>query len=519
MTFHRKETLPKAGQTAHPFRPPLRKDNMVWKKRMGWRLLAATSALGLAACQPKNFESQKLMVENSTRSLGCPNSKSLIFDALYRQVDKNGAWEREPIAEFVQEQIDSLYPHLSQETRADLKQNLVGLFEVFANEIAAKESSLTMVQRLIELEMQDSATEAFVAANHKLENQWQQLKSLAQNTECLPPVAPPKDERNEDTLPDEEAPGDSTETPTEPVIEIASLASAINKSVATAYQTCKVLDLSPMDSHTPSVSGIRILPTPHPGGGRQREIANASLVAQTHYYVREYQHRTGCFDVKRSPLIYDFGGQPAVAENSLSYFSNSGTGTTALGVDCSAFVSTILSVGGRRYKESLVNKPIYVRQSSAKFLNPESSGFNCLARVSLTQDQTIATGDIIAISGHVVMIDQVATDPFGLNDISSPSQCSGLKAENFRFAVVQSSPSKLGIGINRYWVKDYAKESSSMRAAFERIGYFACLAKTKGIVQTPRESNFSLIRSRDSESCQSPKISLVGESCVAGCGN
>ncbi len=497
--------------------------------------LLAGAVVLLEGCQPKNFEAQQLMAENASRGLGCDSAKSLFFDSMYAYVDRHGAWSESEFQKLVRESIEQNHSYLSELQRKLLFQQVAKMFQFFGREIQSQPDALAMVRRLIEMEMQDVGTAEAAKSNQKLDAQWRQLQSLtkALNLECQPPVeaAPVESDPGDQGAPGDtpietpidtpaDAPVDSpSDKPTEgPVGNLkTSMGLAIEKSFATAYQSCEVLSMPPMDRLVSSVRGIRVLPDAHPGGGLRREIASLSEVNQSHHYIRNFRSRQGCFDVKASPLIYDFGGQPAVERDRLSFFRDSGSGTSVLGVDCSALVSTILGVGGRRYTESLENKPIYVRQSSTKFLRPESSGFTCFSRVKIDAQKSISRGDIIAVSGHVVMVDEVMPDPFGLARINNITQCERVKAEDFEFSVVQSSPSKGGIGMNRFWVKDYASESSKMRNAFERIGYYACVAKMKGQEIIPSESSYSLIRHKGNAACSSSNISLVGESCVASC--
>ncbi|MFN3455803.1 MAG: hypothetical protein ACK41T_12685, partial [Pseudobdellovibrio sp.] len=126
-------------------------------------------------------------------------------------------------------------------------------------------------------------------------------------------------------------------------------------------------------------------------------------------------------------------------------------------------------------------------------------------------------GDIVAVSGHVVIVDKVGADPFGIKRLKSINDCSSLDSKYFDFVVSQSSPSKNGIGLNRYVAKDYLKESSKMMEAFKGIGKAVCQAYfSNKNVATP-SSTYGIIRHTGSKDCLSPKIAMVNQSCVNQC--
>jgi hypothetical protein len=296
------------------------------------------------------------------------------------------------------------------------------------------------------------------------------------------------------------------------------------KVLATAYQSCDVLSLKPMVASTPSVKGIEVTGH-HPSGGLTRAIAQVADVVKTHYYIANQRlAKSSCFEVRNSPLIYDFGGKPYTSSSKpyeLNMFKNTSGGQNTLGIDCSGFVFSALAVAGLKMDPSS-SKPLKASLvhgiPSGAFKEPQDNGLRCLAKISVSKSTSIKSGDIAAINGHVVMLDQVGDDPFGLRLITKSSDCNSSKIsyKNFDFVINQSSPSKNGIGINRYVAKDYLAESSSYRDGLTRYAVAACRAKFD---LTPKldSPNLSVVRHKKTSECKATALTEAHEDCVDSC--
>lgn len=298
--------------------------------------------------------------------------------------------------------------------------------------------------------------------------------------------------------------------------------SGIFKTLATAYQSCDVLALKPVSASTPAVQGITVIGN-HPAGGLKREISSLAQVNATHYYIHGQRlAKNSCFEVRNSPLIYDFGGKPYTAATNpkeLNMFKNGGSGTSVLGIDCSAFVFSSLALAGLKVDPSKTLKADLVHGiGSSAFKEPQSNGLKCLQKISVSATKTIEPGDIIAINGHVQIIDKVGADPFGLNAIQSVNDCNSSKISytKFDFVVAQSSPSKGGIGINRFQARDYLAESSTFRDGVTRYAIAACKAKF-GAASTIDSPSLSIVRHKRSADCQAAPLISTFESCVDSC--
>lgn len=468
------------------------------------------AALALASCAPHQSQSVTQASQNISKSLGCSDMKSLVFDSFYEMIDQG---QSVPLAadmkEGLQKEMDLLKSekNLSVEESKTVDQITSELFKVIDLMLEqtpdmTSASWKEQIQKIIEYEMQDQSSEKVIDSQVKINRALDRVHTLsdAAALACNMTYSPSK--AGQSNLPIEAS---------------ASLTTGINRVFATAYQSCRVLDLPPMDGNTPDVVGITRTGTHSDGIGGKREVTDLKSVQKTHYYIRGIATESSCFKVAGNPLIYDYGGSPAISGTTLNFFKNAGSGTNALGVDCSAFVSSAIAVVGMRYKPNLDNKPIYTRQTSSKFIDAAKSGFTCFDNVTVTPKQSIAAGDILGVNGHVVIVDRVGKDPFGLAAIKKESDCSNLNYKNFDIVVAQSSPSKNGIGLNKYDVRNYLDETSKIRTAFVEMGKQACLAQFQQKNIKPKSADWGFLRHKGTAACLAPRVSLEGESCAKSC--
>lgn len=485
---------------------------MIRDKKNSFKIVCVAVAALLVSCAPHNSASVDQASQNLTQALGCGDMKSFVFDAFYEMIDQS---QSVPTPQTMK---DSLYAEMEQ---MKVDRNLTAPEASILNKITLEffnviDLMLTQtpdmtaaswkeqIQKMIEYEMQDQSSAETLTTQKQIFDALDRVSALAAQTSvnCSMSYAPTK------TGP---AP-----TPTE--VAQTGLTKGINRIFATAYQSCRVLDLPAMDKATSDVDGITRLAQTHPDGiGGKRVISDLKSVQNTHYYIKGTATESSCARVADNPLIYDYGGSPAISGMTLNYFKNAGSGTEALGVDCSAFVSSAIAVVGMRYKPGLENKPVYTRQSSSKFIDAVKSGFTCFDNVTVNANQSVKAGDIVGVSGHVVIVDRIGADPFGLSMIKKESECSTLEYKNFNMDVAQSSPSKDGIGLNKFKLSDYLDETSKMRTAFVEMGKQACLAKFKNISIKPSSSAWGFLRHKGTSECLAPRVSLTGETCAQRC--
>ncbi|WP_413581493.1 hypothetical protein [Bdellovibrio sp. HCB288] len=293
-------------------------------------------------------------------------------------------------------------------------------------------------------------------------------------------------------------------------------------ALATAYQSCNSVKIPALDDSVSDIQGISITGKHSDGVGNKRMIASLAKVQATHPYIKEESnYPSSCFNVRQNPLIYDYGGKPyatTATTSPINFFKNSGSGTSVLGIDCSAYVYSSMATVGLRVKEgrALKGSDSWAWGSTA-FVEPTKNGLTCLNKISVTPDMSLKAGDIVAVPGHVLLVDKVGADPFGIANARTTSDCSKITSESFDFSVAQSSPSKEGVGINHSVAKDYLPTSEKMKAGLEKYAYYACLAKINSKSYTPNLGTLSVVRHKGTTACMDKRVSLSQESCIQSC--
>lgn len=462
----------------------------------------------LVSCAPSRNSIEQAST-NITDSLGCTDVKSKVFDALYDTIDQDQKnLTANELKTEVHQKINKVLATkkltLDEQQVADRLFNQVdSLLETMLADAEANPSLgwKEQIQNLIRYEMENESSAQMIKTHQQISKLTSEVKSLSQklNIECQNPTVPTTESAKLDSV---------------------GVAGGMNRVFTTLYQSCKVEELPDMDARTPAVSGISVVGKHSDGIGNKREITNLGAVQSTHYYIRGIApENSSCYMVKDNPPIYDYGGEPSVssAGRQINLFKNAGTGSKALGIDCSAYVSSGIAAAGLRYKPSVANKPIFIRMTSSDFINAKKSGFSCFDNVTVSSQSSVKPGDIVAVVGHVVEIDKVGSDPFGLRFVSNINGCSSLNYKDFDITITQSSPSKGAIGVNKFKIKDYLDETTKMRNAFVQMGYYACLAKFQGKSYKPEQSAWGFIRHKDTTECKDERVAMTGESCVQSC--
>ena len=474
--------------------------------------------LSFSSCMKNNTQVQS-SATTAAEAVGCDNLQSKVFDSMYAYLDQEKEVPNlDDLKTELSKQIDQIVKTQKindAEKISEFKSEFYKIFEILiadTKNVKNISSVKEHLQSLIELEMNDTTSTANIQLNSKVSKQFSKVSVLAKdlNIQCT---------------------ADLTLTAAAPSSSVAAPVNAQSRMIAgqnnvfsTAYQSCQSLQIPEVNSSTPDVSGIVRVGT-HPDGiGGVRDINNLQAVQETHPYIRiAAGAQNGCFNVRSKPLIYDYGGEPNVANNTLNFFQNSGDGSkTTLGIDCSAYISSAIAAAGFRYKPGVDNKAVFVRQSSAKFISAKDSGFTCFDNITLTRAETIKPGDIAGVHGHVVMVDKVSADPFGIKKLSNVSQCASLGIDNFDFTISQSSPEKNGMGINKFIAKDYLAAKTfdgKMRVLFTEMAKAQCQAYFGNKAVKPSNSNWGIIRHNGKPECLAPRIQMVSQSCVSQCQN
>jgi hypothetical protein len=467
----------------------------------------------LAACSPKNFEALQKVATDTSNSIGCASFESKTWDSvqgyLQEQNSIPNASELKDHLKLSLKDIKAPAESLSEEKLNILAQDFEELFEILLKEVPQSENTTdaeTLLDLLSALELGDHTSDSKMHLQDRIEAQFTKIKNQvsSMDVQCAEP-------------PEKETPAAGIQSPLSPPVF------GIRFTLATAYQSCQALDEPVMSAATADINSDAVKVTGlHPDGiGNKRVIANVSSLVHSHpYYKNVNSYDSRCLNAQVYPMIYDYGGRPYTASGSsvINLFRNAGSGTSALGMDCSGFVYTGLAAAGLRLSPGKNMKATGVKGiNSRMFVEPQKNGMSCLQKITLTPKSDLKAGDIVAVPGHVLMIDSAGRDPFGTNGIKTAAECAKLQAKDFDFAVIQSSPSKNAVGMNRYIAKDYLYEADKMRAGLEKYAYYACLAKVNNKTYTPNLGTASIIRHRMTSDCLGRRVELSHQSCVSGC--
>lgn len=500
--------------------------------------------LALSACAPQGNFQLKDIASQTVEDIACQKStmESKLWDGLkdylleQKQLPDVGVLRNAMLSEVKAMSVDqgSNDPSVRQ-----LKEDLINLVDVILREAPEGERVETPEELLMLISAIDVGDRSTVFRDYlqtKVRRQFDRVQLSAQsaNLVCPPGSEDEQNEQNEqqsggvEEIPSEEIPFEPQKTGFD-----YHRAQALNEGLplaafggrwafATAYQSCQSVQLPSMNAQTPNVAGIQITGKHSDGVGSKRMIASLSQVQNSHYYVRDMRsYGQGCFNVRETPLIYDYGGKPyatTATDSPIDLFKNNGSGTTVLGIDCSAYVFSSLATVGLRLKEGRVLKASDSwAWGSTSYVEPEKNGLTCLSKISVTSANSIQSGDIVAVSGHVLLIDKMGTDPFGIRSARTESDCSKITSDSFDFSVGQSSPSKNGIGINFYEARNYLPTSAKFKTGLEKYAYYACLAKVNNRSYTPNLGTLSVVRHKGTAACMAPRVKMARESCIETC--
>jgi len=299
------------------------------------------------------------------------------------------------------------------------------------------------------------------------------------------------------------------------------------KTMAVTYQSCGAGARAPMGAADRDVDGISIVGTHPSGTGNKRVISNLNAFLSDHPYLHAWRApaSSGCFNVASAPPIYDYGGKPATStrdETLLDLFTDAGTGTKELGIDCSAFVYTAYALAGLKFKrETSLRASLVHGVNSTMLTQPQSNGLSCLNHASFSPRESLKPGDIISIRGHVVMTEVVGEDPFGLAQIKSEAQCTlaNMDVKRFNFNIMQSSPSKGGVGVNKMRARDYLTNDGTMGRGLRQHAVQACRAKFQNKTLASQNSDASVVRHLGTPECKAQPLRLTYETCIRSCPN
>lgn len=465
--------------------------------------------LALSACTP-SIKASITPIENESEKIACPQAYEVSMDYFISTIEAKKDLQKLDGDNFKNNLkfSDSMAQDEFYHIYSDFYDQLIRL------SVAEKNDNL--VELATQLKIEDSDTndrkQIIQETKEKIQNLSQKLK--AQGLQCSAIAAPGAGKKEPQKW--DPTPNPPADNPGGTPVEKTDIKKAMEKVFAVTYQSCEVLQQKPLTADVPDLEGIKEECCHPDGRGKLRTISRLKDVLKTHYYLQAPLSGDQCFNIRGNPLIYDYGGRPNYSKGSegkLNFFKNLG-GTKVLGYDCSALVYSVLLGGGFRL---MPNKPFVasdvVAAQSKQFVSPESKGWSCLQRITMTPKSNIEVGDIVSFDGHVVMIYSKGQDPFGLNKVSN---CNDVSINDFDFRIFQSSSSKDGIGVNVYEAKDYLKKGDRMTEIFLDYAKNACFSITQGKDIFLKRSDYSITRHKNTSECRTQQVSFENEACVVG---
>jgi hypothetical protein len=485
-------------------------------------LVALLLAAAVAGCSKNGADG---IAANGINQVGCPAFTDSFYDSIYAGIGPDGRMPAPADYDGAVKKVMSQNKKIVMSAAAKnvLASRLSDLYKTLTVDALAKidhhNRGLVLAQ-LTAIELGDRTTQDKRDLQNQVQNEIQSVQSLAQgaNADCT---------GNPGGGSGGGGPGSGTPPPSGSLLSNmqATLAPAVYgawKTIATAYQSCSVLNLAPLTESIANAQGITVTGTN--GAGLMRTISSVSSLDSTDYYLEGHQAvGLSCFNVAANPLIYNYGGKPDVTSEAsprFDFFTNAGTGQNTLGVDCSGFIYSAYAAAGLKMKRESALKAIDVYGiSSDMMFDPQSNGLTCLNPLSYSAPVPLQAGDLIVEQGHVVMIDHLGADPLGLNAITNAASCtpSNMNTANFNFAISQSSPVKSGIGIDRYNASDYfGHQNSTMQSGLQ--AYAASLCQVKfGVAPQHTSSSVTIVRHASDSACLGAPVALKNQECLNSC--
>ncbi len=473
------------------------------------KIFLITLVLGLAACESGTQIKASSLVAESLASSSCPNFKSQLYDELFSWTDEDADFKM-PSSDELEAELKSKISN-SQIIDVTLKtkyiDSIISIYKIFAAQpdVAANDFK----KFLAHLETQDQSEYKYKSALANLDQLVNQTREVSKDIglECVV--------KNE--VPPEEKPSEDSKTE----LQLHPIVYGGFKTMAVAYQSCEAARSPALTSEDQDLEGIAIVGKHETGRGNKREVSNLNLVQQTHAYLANHNSGGQCQSTFKTPLIYDFGGKPyskSEADSPLDYFRNHGTGSKELGTDCSGYVFSALATAGLKLHPKVELKARGVLSYNARrFLDPIKGGTACFRKLQSHKSENIQNGDLVVTAGHIFIVDQANSHPLGVDTTASQRDCNDITEDDFNFEVLQSSPSKGALGINRMKATDYLKSSKTMRLELIRYAQHLCMSKFNS-TQALDQPKLSVVRHKQTPEClSSKKIKLSKESCVKAC--
>ncbi len=495
--------------------------------RLSGIALLLSSVLIVLSCAKPGSEGASSLAENAGESVGCKSFESDFYDQLYQfpVAHKSLPSEQDMRAAFSRSVQGGHLQDLTAGDQVRVSEELTNLYRLLAVDSVQKIGKQNSTDQeklalLAALEIGDASTPEKEEIQGQIKAEFSKIDQLVGSTGAKCSKAPSNTAPAIDGAPSPDIAKSGTLFSQWKATGPSVLYGAL-KVMSTAYQSCSAGVMPALDKSTPDVHGVTIVGN-HPDGiGLRRLITNIDDVLKSHPYLHNYRKPSSrCYDVTKNLPIYDYGGRPATSTGTFDLFKSSGSGTSALGTDCSGYVYMAIASGGLRVKKSATMKAVAVNGiTSTMFTNPQKNGLTCFDYANFKNNDNLKSGDIIAKAGHVVIVQAVGSDPFGIKDIRQESDCllSNMSLSRFDFTLIQDSPDKGGVGIQSSKAADYLLKETVMPEGLLEAAVTACQAKF-GKSAAAKNQKIAIVRHAGTSECSNgSEVKMAYESCVAAC--
>ena len=310
-------------------------------------------------------------------------------------------------------------------------------------------------------------------------------------------------------------------------------AEGARKVLASIFQSCKAIEEPITPETSPqNASGVKSADYNKNHVGKERKFTDKSTYIETHPVLKilndDSSYPTdGCYDATEVPPVYAYGSKAKPSGNNEWSLDQAGPGVIpssaeASGIDCSGMISLALGSQGLKFT---TNEKNYSQRSTTGFNDLLGKSNSCLKHAPFSGSTTILAGDMVNTKkGHIIMIDSVGDDPFGIKKVKSEGgSCNDISVVDFDFTYIHSGPAKGNIGPSRVEAKAggtghidkllvvarEACEKGNQEYSSEKISNSANLGS----------KSFSIIRhdSENSDCISDQKQKIQGESCIKQC--
>lgn len=240
------------------------------------------------------------------------------------------------------------------------------------------------------------------------------------------------------------------------------------------------------------------------------------------------------FDATVKPPIYGFGAKPSYTRGRIVLTGDrnrrsdgaedgvlEGRGTAVSAIDCSGLVDAAFAASGLKFATNQDLPPGY---GTAQLARADRLPNSCVERAKLVFPQGLRAGDVVNLSeSHVIVIDGVGRDPFGLQRLGDKPDCSKVNPAHFDFTYINSAsfhdygPSRVHAAFAH---EEGGTAGPKIMANLEKAARRMCRLQNGEPPQQgdAEDSAFKILRHMSAKAeCVGKPMKLETEECLKGC--